>query len=394
MFCKHDCNVRPFESQLSTLHAVVQLWCVRLARTCNVDTIEKYLSAVNRLYTERGMPTPTYRDRWLKDTLSGLRRYRFMRYGAPTVSRKLPLTPDILLSLRQHLDDSYDDRLLWAMLCVGYFGFLRCAEMTTRPKAPARATLLQSHWSPNTGGAQLHIPYSKTDQYGHGVSLQLGLSGHAVLCPIRAVHALQSHPAYKRGNNQPLFPLRLSGAACPRKWFSARLARLLKEAGLDTAAYSGHSLRRGAASAAARAGVPVTTIMAFGRWTSMAFRTYLEFSRPVLQALSPTLISSLALASVASPQAPRRPVSATPLLARRRQTSTSRAVSLLPTRRRQPSTSRSVSPRQRVQRGRSSKRKRPSSEPSRRSKRHSTAPRRFWIAAEALSLVQHQRGRR
>ena len=146
-FCRHDCKVDPFAATLATLHAVVQLWCVRLARTCKVESIEKYLSAVNRLYTERGMSTPTYRDRWLKDTLNGLRRERFARYGAPTVSRKLPLTPVILLKLRARLSESYEDRLLWGMLCTGFFGFLRCAEMTTRPRAPKRATLLQSHWT-------------------------------------------------------------------------------------------------------------------------------------------------------------------------------------------------------------------------------------------------------
>ena len=243
-FCRHDCKVDPFAATLATLHAVVQLWCVRLARTCKVESIEKYLSAVNRLYTERGMSTPTYRDRWLKDTLNGLRRERFARYGAPTVSRKLPLTPVILLKLRARLSESYEDRLLWGMLCTGFFGFLRCAEMTTRPRAPKRATLLQSHWTTKSGGVELYIPYSKGDQYGHGVRLQLGVSGHPLLCPVRAMAALQAHPSYPRGCNQPLFPLPATGRACTRSWFTARLSGLLKAAGLDSSTYSGHSLRR------------------------------------------------------------------------------------------------------------------------------------------------------
>ena len=50
----------------------------------------------------------------------------------------------------------------------------------------------------------------------------------------------------------------------------------LSQAGVDTAGYSGHSFRIGAASTAARAGFNDSFIQTLGRWKSAAFSTYMR----------------------------------------------------------------------------------------------------------------------
>ena len=54
------------------------------------------------------------------------------------------------------------------------------------------------------------------------------------------------------------------------------LRHYLKILGYDAKAFSGHSLRRGAAVSATAAGVSDALIQLLGRWSSDAYKVYLE----------------------------------------------------------------------------------------------------------------------
>ena len=59
-----------------------------------------------------------------------------------------------------------------------------------------------------------------------------------------------------------------------------------RTAGIDDAGFSGHSLRIGAATAAAAAGIPDHTIKMLGRWQSEAYHLYIRTPRETLAGYS------------------------------------------------------------------------------------------------------------
>jgi hypothetical protein len=61
-----------------------------------------------------------------------------------------------------------------------------------------------------------------------------------------------------------------------KKHVVACLHQLLLACGLDSTGYSGHSFRRGGATAASRVGIPGEEIKQLGRWSSNAFERYIE----------------------------------------------------------------------------------------------------------------------
>ena len=69
----------------------------------------------------------------------------------------------------------------------------------------------------------------------------------------------------------------------------AALSQALALVGIDSAAFTGHSFRIGAATSAAGADMPDSLIQTLGRWKSAAFLSYIRTPREVLSAASVAL---------------------------------------------------------------------------------------------------------
>ncbi len=207
--------------------------------------------------------------------IRGVRR----QYSTPTRVR-LPITPLILRAIRQVLSENptdFDSVAVWAACCLGFFGFLRSGEFTipTRSTFDSRVHLtpqdvaLDSHSHPTT--MRVHIKASKTDQYRQGVLLYLAATGND-LCPVAAVAAYLARRPPVGG---PLF-LTAAGTPLTKPKLIALIRDTLQRAGIQAAAYSGHSFRIGAATTAAARGIPETLIKTLGRWSSDAYQTYIQ----------------------------------------------------------------------------------------------------------------------
>ena len=110
------------------------------------------------------------------------------------------------------------------------------------------------------------------------------------LCPIKNLssylkHRLRRFPAL----NPKISPLFImpNGKALSRTELVKRLREVVGAIHLNPAHYSGHSFRIGAASSAAKMGLPAYLIQIFGRWSSSPYQRYIHMpSSTLARALS------------------------------------------------------------------------------------------------------------
>jgi integrase len=146
-----------------------------------------------------------------------------------------------------------------ALLLIGFAGAFRRSELVALDVGDV---------SFRAEGIVLTVRRSKTDQEGAGADVAIASGENPATCPVRALRAWLE----LRGDAGALFVSvdrygRLGG-----RLGGGDVARIVKRtaqrAGLDAARYSGHSLRAGLATAAARQGRGDRSIMRQGRWAS------------------------------------------------------------------------------------------------------------------------------
>jgi integrase len=118
----------------------------------------------------------------------------------------------------------------------------------------------------------------KTDQEGGGAAVGITYGSNPPTCPVRAWRAwveaagITEGPAFRNLRNGRVTGGRITGGGIARM-----VKRRAVAAGLTPELFSGHSLRSGFATMAARAGVAEHKIMRQGRWTtSQAMRGYIQ----------------------------------------------------------------------------------------------------------------------
>ncbi|GAB5550174.1 MAG: site-specific integrase [Sandaracinaceae bacterium] len=232
-----------------------------------VSTLERRLSAISQAHRMSGLASPaSTREEPLHSVWAGLVRTK----GRAKDKVAPALTPDVVAMVealptveladgsRQLTTASKRDR---ALLLVGFAGALRRSEL---------AALTVSDLAFGADGLRLRLGRSKSDQEGAGATLGLHYGERPLSCPVRGVQDWIRHVAITEG---PAFRgVDRYGNVSDRALDSGSVARIVKRAaqraGLDPAAYSGHSLRAGFATQAARAGAHERAIMKHTRHKS------------------------------------------------------------------------------------------------------------------------------
>ncbi len=259
------------------------------------QTIKCYLSALRHMQITARLPDPFHAASfpYLEYVLKGIKKAQAKQ--APAQRPRLPITPAILRLLSSHwsaTENTFNQKMLWAAACMGFFGFLRAGEFTVPSGAsfdPADCltfadVAVNSHTAPSL--VRVHLKQSKTDPFRQGVDVFLGRTGRD-LCPVSAILSFM----VARGSTPgPLFVFQ-SGAPLTRQLLVAKLRSALRSKGIDQSKYCGHSFRIGAATAAAAAGIEDSSIQMLGRWQSQAFLRYIQTPRDQLAAFSTRLIS-------------------------------------------------------------------------------------------------------
>ena len=189
---------------------------------------------------------------------------------ATSRTQRLPITAQLLNTILPTIDvDNPDELTLFATMVVGVFGLFRASELVAKPGSspslPRSAVSFHDH-----SIAKVFLATSKTDTFRRGCSVTVAANGSRI-CPVAALrHVLASSP--NQDGADPLFQL-ANGRPVTYKILQNFIKVACARVGIR-AGVSSHSLRIGGATSLALAGCPAHTIMAMGRWKSLAYQLY------------------------------------------------------------------------------------------------------------------------
>src|SRR5207302_258233 len=120
-------------------------------------------------------------------------------------------------------------------------------------------------------GLEATVRKSKTDQEGRGAVKEIPFGSDPATCPVRAMKAwLESAGIVEGAVFRELGRGQVLGERLSTRAVARIVKRAARAAGLDPAKFSGHSLRRGLATSAAKAGKDRASIKRAGGWRSDA----------------------------------------------------------------------------------------------------------------------------
>ena len=144
--------------------------------------------------------------------------------------QRLPITPLILDKIFQILNRNpgkYENKLMWAACCLGFFAFFRSGEFTVQSNEPYNPSWHLSVQDvavdsvDNPSVLQVGIKGSKTDQWRRGIFLMVGRTEK--ICPVKAMLVFLAVRGFKSGL---LFCFR-DGTPLSRQQFVKRLREIL-----------------------------------------------------------------------------------------------------------------------------------------------------------------------
>ena len=190
-------------------------------------------------------------------------------------SMHLPITDNIMMVIWQSLKMACADHcMFWTACTVGYFGFLCSAEFTVPSMAsfstslhlPVRDIVVDGISAPSC--RRVRIKVSKTDALRKGAVIHIGWGVY----PLCAVQTMMAY-LMQRGN-------------APGPLFLLQDGHPLSRVRLMDWNFSSHSSLIGAATMAARNGVPDHLIQALARWSCNAYQLYIHTPSEALASLS------------------------------------------------------------------------------------------------------------
>ena len=286
MFC-NSAQITPFPTSEKTLiFFVAKLFKDGLAGT----TIKAYLAAIRYSQIALGLGNPNIPNMsQLEYVLKGARKL-----ARSKSSSRLPIAPAILEKLHavwSLSSEQFNASMLWAALCMCFFGFLRSGEVVAPSNSAFDGETQLCHGDVTVDSTasprviKVLLKASKTDPYRLGVSVYLGRTG-TLLCPVAAVLSY----IVKRGTGEGPFFVFEDKHFLTRASFATQLRSALSTAGYCPTSYAGHSFRIGAATTAAQAGLQDSLIQTLGRWQSSAYSLYIRTPRQTLYGVSNRLV--------------------------------------------------------------------------------------------------------
>ena len=223
-------------------------------RDVRPSTLSRRLAAILYAHKLAGYASPTASEA-VKATLRGIKRTKKV---AP--NRKAPATADKVTAMAATTGNGARGLRDRALLLIGFAGAFRRSELVALDASDIQFC---------DGGLRVRIRRSKTDQEGEGATVAIVPGSFA--CPIKAT---QDWLKAARITGGPIFrPISKAGRVLDRRLSDRTVAEVVKAAarrvGLKAKDFSGHSLRSGFLTSAARRGASIFKMMDVSRHKSI-----------------------------------------------------------------------------------------------------------------------------
>lgn len=246
-------------------------------RGLRFDTIKQYLSGIRYFYIQNNrtclLTSPDKLCR-LQIILRGVKKSQ-----CNVTKPRLPITYNILKRMLFILSKGYlgqfNSRMLSAACSLAFFGFLRCGELTVNDQNSSSLSICDVQFNDDKSMFILVLKNSKSDVFRKGVHVPIH-ANKTLECPVRLLNEyIQLRLNAGAQLSDPLF-INDKGLSLHRNFFITNIKSILKQIGLDSEAYSGHSFRIGAATTAAKVQVPDHLVKTLGRWSSDCYLRYIR----------------------------------------------------------------------------------------------------------------------
>lgn len=228
----------------------IALYIADMAGRLKPATLGRHLAAVSKAHSAAGYESPcAMRHAAVKAVWSGIRRLK----GTAQVQKAPLLTAD-LRRMISALPDSLIGRRDAAILLLGFAGAFRRSELAALKVGDVEFV---------EEGLKVTLRRSKTDQDGKGFVKAIAYGSDPRSCPVRALRrwlddaGINQGAIFRRVNRHG----RLSESGISGQVVAIVLKRSCDSIGLETAKFSGHSLRAGCATQSAINGASEATIM-------------------------------------------------------------------------------------------------------------------------------------
>jgi integrase len=211
------------------------------AATLSPYTLARRLVAFSQAHRVLGATNPCVFE-IVRATMRGIRRVRGLARR-----RVDPLLREDLMAVLECIPDTTRGIRDRALLLVGFAGAFRRSEL---------ATIQMDDVQFVPEGLLVSLPRSKTDQEGEGRSVAIPWARNRA-CAVQALRAWIDHAGLSTG--AVFRGIRKTGQVSDRAVSAGSVALLIKDyvrrAGFDASRFSGHSLRAGLVTSAAKCGV-------------------------------------------------------------------------------------------------------------------------------------------
>ena len=227
----------------------VALYLSSQAGRLRPSTLEHHMAAIGKAHRAAGFSSPAQNSILVAETLKGIKR----THGTAAKQKAPVLTEDLRVMIRL-LPPSLKGAGDRAILLLGFAGAFRRSELVALDFADLK-------FQPE--GLLATLRRSKTDQEGAGRHVAIPYGLHGETCPVNAIAGWLATAGITTG---PVFrPVRKGASITNSRLTGHAVATLVKRyakiAGLPAESFSGHSLRAGFVTSAARAGEPERRIM-------------------------------------------------------------------------------------------------------------------------------------
>ena len=246
------------EDALPAAPETVAYYLTARAATHKPATLQRRLTAITKAHQAAGHASPaSTQHAAVSEILKGIRR----TLGAAQQGKEPLFTADLrkmIAVMPANLQGARDR----ALLVIGFAGGFRRSELTALDVADIQQT---------EDGLIVNLRRSKTDQEGQGSRIALPWGSQPETCPVRVYRdwlrasGITEGAVFRGLNNRAqIISERLDSNSV-----AAIVKRAARRAGLDPAAYAGHSLRAGFCTQAYLNGVPELAIMRQSRHKSL-----------------------------------------------------------------------------------------------------------------------------